>query len=305
MTKQIVAADRANRILIFGDILVISKVETAGLDGLAAGDDVLVYEHITNVIGGTAVTAAIAFKSHFRRVVVVGTVGNDAAGTEVVEYLAAHGCEGRIAQRRGMPTGRGIVIRSRGGSRGSRLVVVSRPDANQYLEEGLLRSLGRLSADDVVVMDGYVLLEEPRAGVLRRMIVDRHFSDCTLVFDVVPHDASKYWSLSDLAPVLEHVDVVVAEVGTLSALLNLSVADSPPSSDDAHRIADAMRIAFPCPTLLLRFGPGNCDGSLIDVVGAGRVVRATGYSSAEDLTGFGDRVTAFEVAEYVVGDPAR
>jgi sugar/nucleoside kinase (ribokinase family) len=303
--KGIGTADRGNSIIIFGDILVISKVETAGLDDLAAGHDVLVYEHIANVVGGTAVTAAIAFKSYFRRVVVVGTVGNDAAGKEALEYLAVHACEGRIEQRRGMTTGRGIVIRSRAGSGGARLVVVSRPNANQYLEEGLLRSLGRPAADDVVVMDGYALLEEPRAGVLRRMIVDGYFSDCTLVFDVVPHDASKYWTLSDLAPVLEHVDVVVAEVGTLSALLDLSIACSPPGSDDAHRTADAMRIAFPRPTLLLRFGPGNCDGSLVDVAAAGRFVRATGYSSAEDLTGFGDRVTAFEVAEYVVGDPAR
>jgi hypothetical protein len=125
------------------------------------------------------------------------------------------------------------------------------------------------------------------------------------VVDLVPHDCYNSVSRAEALTWLRNVDAVIAEVPTITRLLGV---DCPQSTIDLHAaltVIEPLQAALPGRSLLLRFGFDNIAESLVFRPGTKPVHRYTGYTNAGDLHGFGDRLTAHELARYFSFDRAR
>lgn len=246
---------------------------------------------------GTAASFALAAVSFFERVYLFGRVGDDEIAAAILKELGHPAITLHVARDHAKPSR--IVLIMREGSAGTkgRRVMVAREDvANSRLTDEDLSGLhdGRVSAD-VLLLDGYSYLAEPARSSVSRAASRVASEGGRVAFDIVPHDLYAYWTLDELLAMIEPAFILVAEVFTLQRFLGLPGEAC--TDDDVRRLVPQLRESFGSCTLMLRYGVGRIDRSLVVWRDGSTRLRGTGYTDIADPAGFGDRLTAAELVE--------
>lgn len=285
-------------VVVLGDInLEISSTTDTAFASLTS--DRLCYQPVRLAPGGTAVNFALAAAGLFDSVTLLGAVGDDLAGEQVERALNESTVDIRLMRAAGMDTGLIVAIRDAAGTGGVRLLVVRSPNANAALNRVFVEAHAALLAQaDLLVTDGYSMLAEPRRSATLEAM---RLAGGTVVFDLVPHHIDAMIGLADLDSWLTDVDVLVVEAGTIGALLGTPRPAGVIELPHATRVLAKARTRYPNLTFLLRFGTGNSDQSLVAQPDREPLHSYTGYRDTPDPHGFGDRLTATELATHVTG----
>jgi sugar/nucleoside kinase (ribokinase family) len=285
-------------VTVIGDLNVELRCQLASTMFAELRNDSLFYEQIVVEVGGTAANFAMAARDHFSEVHLIGKVGADSFGELIQEQLAAEGVT--LYCRADKTTQTGIAIHLRDArpdvDRGIRLLLVQQPSANQRLTTEDIDACAQvLHSSELVILDGYCLLEEPRRSASLRAMELAHWADVPVVFDILPHTAYRLYSLDALIAILAHVQVVITELQTIRRFLGLEVLTETLDVGLAHETLPLLRTVFPTHIFYLRFGVGHCDESLLCIPSRPPEHSFTGYREAEQPRGFGDRLAAREL----------
>jgi sugar/nucleoside kinase (ribokinase family) len=295
MAKEFVAT-------VMGDLNVELVCPLYGYTFPDIDQDTLLYRAITCYVGGTAANFALAGLDYYRELHVVGKVGADALGTMIIDQLITSGIRVHCGIDDNAPTGLALHLRDANTSRakGTRLLVVQAHSANRALSaEDVERYAHVITQSDVLVLDGYCLLDQPRRDASIRAMQIARAENVVIAFDIVPHNAYRLYNLDTLKSVVTLSDVLITEVGTIRHFLGLTVPDSIIDEEIALATAKMLQAEFKDKVFLLRFGIGNCDQSLVCVPNMTPRHSFTGYSQAEELRGFGDRLSARELVKIL------
>jgi hypothetical protein len=91
--------------------------------------------------------------------------------------------------------------------------------------------------------------------------------------------------------------LLIAEVRTLRRVLGLNSPDEVHDPATALDTLEAARHIFPAMSFHLRFGVGNIENSLIAEPRHRPVFRTNGYTVASETRGFGDKLSAVDLAD--------
>ncbi|MEO3785140.1 carbohydrate kinase family protein [Actinocorallia sp. B10E7] len=243
--------------------------------------DRLVYAPLRPLVAGTAVNFARNAREHFKHIGILGRVGDDSFTPVIRAALRDLGVTDLLYADPEQENGCAVMLRDPG----ARLLVAGER-APRLTSDDVRAGRAAIAASDLLVADGYALLEErSRAALLEAMALARSHGT-PVAFDLVPHDLPDRLSLSGVLPALELADVVITEVPTLAGLLE---EDAPlPGRLDGLTGHD--------PLWLLRDGPTALEHVLAYRRGRLRLDYPTGFrSGVTERTGFGDRLTASEL----------
>lgn len=289
-------------VTVLGDL----NVElSARLDGLAFAEvrqDTLAYCPVEISVGGTAANFALAASEYFGAVHVIGKLGEDELSRMVVERLEAKGIQLHRVSAGGAPTGLGIYIRdaSRAEPRGVRLLMIRSESANNaLLEEDVERFADVLLRSDLLILDGYCLLHEPRRSASFKAMELARRNNVKVALDIVPHDAHALYNFGVLKSMIEPADIFIVEVRTIRHFMGLDVPGGVLGKEVALETAKILRDEFAGKSFYLRFGIGNIDQSLFCRAGGKPEHSFTGYANAAYTKGFGDILAARELAELL------
>ena len=277
----------------------------AQLDDVAfeeVGRDTLSYCPVEVSVGGTAANFALASRKHFGVVHVIGKLGDDEFGKMVAERLAAEDIQLHCGVAPAAPTGLGIYVRdaNKRELRGVRLLMIRAESANHALgSEDVEMSSGALLRSDLLMLDGYCFLRQPRRGASFRAMEIARRNGVKVAVDIVPHDAYTLYDFDSLKSIVELADVLIVELGTIRNFMGLNVPCGVLEKELALETAGLLRDEFPGKTFYLRFGVGGIDQSLCCHAGKEPEHSFTGYASATCPRGFGDRLAARELAELL------
>lgn len=133
------------RVIVLGSLNVDLEVHIPVMP--ASGEKVM-GERLMRFAGGKGGNQAVAAKASGADVIMVGSVGDDDAGKQYLNRLAALDIGLEVTRQRGMPTGHALILTDAKGQ--NRIVVVQA--ANLHIEYRPLRPLGKLdSAADVLL----------------------------------------------------------------------------------------------------------------------------------------------------------
>jgi len=287
------------RIGVIGDLMVEFEAQL-DVAFTTIESDVLFRLPLPARVGGTAGNFALSAVGLFEHVRVFGMVGSDPAGAMVQQRLAAEAVDLHLAIVSDRPTGTAVCIRDAAAALhgGVRVLIVGENAANRCLDEDyVMAHAAAIRECDVLVVDGHSLQAEPRrTACLLAMRLARE-AGVTVVLDVVPHDAHRRYGLPVLQRYAADAAVLVAEVDTLRGFLRDRTTEGGDGVDIARATARAAAAVLPDRWLLLRFGIGNADESLVVSPEGVASHSRTGYAQTTDRLGFGDRLTARELAE--------
>jgi sugar/nucleoside kinase (ribokinase family) len=262
--------------------------------------DVLVYRDVRPTIGGTAANFALASLPYFRETHVIGKLGADDFGAIITRQLEGSGIHMHCSAIQSTPTGMAIYLRDANSSRpkGTRFLIVQPNAANQALTAADVEQQASVLANsDLFVLDGYCMLTQPRRDASLLAMQIAHSGSALVVFDIVPHTAYRMYGLDMLESITALADVIIVEVGAIRHFLGLSVPIGTLEIDIALATAEVLRSRYPQKAFLLRFGFGDCDQSLVCPPNNEPRHSFTGYKDATESRGFGDTLTARELAE--------
>jgi ribokinase len=185
----------------------------------APGETVLGGDSLRNP-GGKGANQAVAAARLGNDVVMVGRVGDDDAGAQLVEALAADGVDtSHVEATRGAPTGIAMIAVNEGGEN---TIVVS-PGANARVSEEDVVSASHVLAGAGVTL---VQLEIP----IEAVAAAARLAGGTVVLNPAPARELPRWLLDD-------VDVLVPNRGELAALLGV---DHPKDLDELAATARSL-----------------------------------------------------------------
>jgi sugar/nucleoside kinase (ribokinase family) len=248
---------------------------------------------------GTGGGFALAATSAFDRVHLFGRVGDDEIADAILKDLDHPAITLHVARDRERPS-RVVVILREGppASQGVRVMIPRTDVANSALADDDLAELcGDDAPADVVLVDGYSYLQDPARASVIRATTRVASGGRPIAFDVVPHNLYERWSVDELLTAVAPCSIVIAEAATL--LRFLGMAKDSGSIENVRDALPQLRDRFGPRTLLLRFGVGQIDQSLIVWPDGSSRHRQTGYAMTEDAAGFGDRLTAAELVEVL------
>ncbi|GLZ10915.1 hypothetical protein Acsp04_11500 [Actinomadura sp. NBRC 104425] len=303
------AAERRFRLVVLGDVMIEARADLPGVRFADVAADRLAYAPARAVVAGTAVNMARCAAGYFRRVAVLGKIGDDAFTPVIRRELRRMGVRDLLCVEPGAANGVAVMLRdgaeppARGrgdgrggpdGRRGVRLLVVDDHGPGRRLTESEVhRAAPAIRRADALFADGYALLAPVSRAALRAAVRIAREAGTLVAFDLVPHDVDRRLPAAEAVPVLEAADVVITEVPTLARLLGLPVPCDASGVRDMLPVLD--RMVGGRPLWLLRHGPS----SLEDVVAYRRehvlVEYPTGYGPGVRRTGFGDRLAAGEL----------
>ena len=243
--------------------------------------DRLVYAPLRPLVAGTAVNFARNAREHFKHIGVLGRIGEDSFTSVIRDALRDLGVTDLLHADPEQPNGCAVMLRDPG----ARLLVAGER-APRLTPADVHAGRDAIAASDLLVADGYALLEEgSREALLAAMDLARAHGT-PVAFDLVPHDLPDRLSLRDVLPALELTDVVITEVPTLAGLL-----------EDPSRLPGCLDdLTVHAPLWLLRDGPTAMEHVLAYQRGRPSLRYATGYrAGVTERTGFGDRLTADEL----------
>lgn len=276
---------------------------TTTLDGSFADlhQDRLTYRDIKSCVGGTAANLAIAATDFFPCINVIGRVGKDPFGTLIGNRFAERNVHLLCGPLDDKSTGVALYIRDATSATalGVRLLIIDR-GANSFIDvDEVEKHIDAIQTSDVFFVDGYCFLQQPRRGASERAMRIAHDAGVLVAFDLVPHDAHRFFNFNEVQPWLDQTDVFITEVRTIRRLMGL------PAEDEVHDIELAMetfqllKAKFSNKYFQLRFGVGNIDQTLHCRPGQTPELRQNHYVDTTDPRGFGDRLSASEIAEYL------
>jgi sugar/nucleoside kinase (ribokinase family) len=289
-------------VTVLGDIFVEVSSRIRGMSFENLQRDRLCYDAIHIDAGGTAMNFALAAAGHFGRVNLLGRVGNDAFGESILKLDFASNIRSLIEKSNGVNTGTTIYIRDSSDAvrRGTRLLVVDR-GANRCVDTEYVNQHSTvISGASLFFVDGYSFLDEPRRSAAEAAMQIAKAGGAAVALDLVPHDAHLFFSSADVARWVKGADLLIAEVRTIRQVLGLKTEDEVHDFTLVRDTLGTLRECFPETSFHLRFGVGNIENSLLYQMGQAPVFRTTGYSAAKETRGFGDRLSASDLADYVV-----
>lgn len=258
--------------------------------------DHLEFTPVNAVLAGTAINFAKQAVRWFGAVHVISRIGRDHHTDDIVRYLSRLVTSCHLPTSAGTANGRTIVLRDRNARR-----IIAADDTTPIRELSVTdieEARGTISGSDAVFADGYLLLAEPsRTAVTAAMkIANEHGTVFWL--DLVPHDMDRYLDLDAIEPLIMRADIIVSQARTMAALLGLPDQYPYRESGFPDLLAALAKLSDSC-TWYLRHG--DHDISKVLVSRAGRRVRAygTGFVEEKSMAGFGDRVTAAEMHDYM------
>lgn len=290
------SSQRGRTAAVIGDINldVIARLPDGSVPD--TGEDVFVPSPMTVTAAGTAVGFARAATPHFRVVHLFGRIGGDAVGDAILSQLTQPGIALHVARDTVRPSRVVVIIREGDGAGGRRVMIPRTEVANSHLADADISALLELDPPvDVALVDGYSYLFETSRATVARAALELAERGVPVAFDVVPHDLHRKWSLRELTTALEPATFLIAEVVTLLRFLGRD--DEPQSVDEVCSLLPELCSVFGRRVLMLRFGMGQIDQSLVVWSDGSWRHQHTGYANAAEPAGFGDRLTAQELAE--------
>jgi len=249
----------------------------------------LVWARILELPGGGAVHfARYAAEAGFRPLV-IGKVGQDYAGTAIIEALKKWGVMLAVERHADLETGRVFIVWDTAPSC-TRLLIASTPNANSALTPlDIEPHASAIANAKVLYVSGYCLVDSPRREATQKAFEIARQSGHTLtVLDVVPHEINKLYSLQEFLKLTRHVDVLISEAATVRRFLHLGSIDEKLDKTTVEETIQRLREYYQ--RFVLRFAGANCNEQVV-VDGQKTIWEETGYAEALEKRGYGDRMT--------------
>jgi sugar/nucleoside kinase (ribokinase family) len=286
-------------ITIIGDVMVEFYSEISNVEFINIDKDILLYKDITCRACGTGLSLAKKSIKYFSKVNIISKVGNDNLGSIILSDIRENKITPFIFTSHVYPTSMSIYIRdgNRNFHKGSRIIIIQEESANLYLNK---EDIEKISSDiiksSLLFIDGYCINSKDRAVAVEYALRLAKDNNIVTAFDIVPHDIYKMKSLDDIHAFLNLSDVIIAEINTLSQLIGIEVTENKQSIDNLVTVCQQHLGAK---VFLLRYGIGNIDKSAIYLPGQDAHYYDTGYSTAQNVSGFGDELSAKELAQIL------
>jgi len=268
---------------------------------LSLDRDCLAYRDVTSSVGGSAANLALAARKLFSTVNVIGRVGADILGEHIARRFADAGVNLLCAPLSGESTGVSLYVRDASTEHplGNRLLIINK-GANRLVDVAEIeRNRSAIGSSNCLFVDGYCFVDEPRRGAAERALDIAAEAGVLVAFDLVPHDAYRIFALDEASRWLKKADVIIAEVRTIRRLLGLESDDEVSDAKLVHETFKVLQDTFGEKYFNLRFGAGNIDQSLLCRPGRAPELRWNRYVETDEPRGFGDRLSAVELAEYL------
>lgn len=260
------------------------------------------YVDVHHAAGGTGGNFALAAAPHFATVRLLTRLGNDTVGQTVYSMLRAAGIECRNIPDCDHPTrtvvsARSISAESRAGVR----LMIADPDSPAYWLEPRHVDIVRpwLETSDLLFIDAYSMLSEVAEESATHAMKLARDGGSAVAVDIVPHNIFEFKSLGEIQEFTKNASIIICELHTLQRLLGIVATPRTLHLEDACFTIPRAREAFAGAKLLLRFGAGNVDDSIIDLGSDVAYTTNTGYISAKDKRAFGDHLAARELCMIV------
>lgn len=290
------AAERRFSLVVLGDVRLEVRASLSTVRFADLTSDRLAYAPARAVVSGTAVNLARRATGYFRRVAVLGKVGDDDFTPVIRRELRRLGVHDLLGVEHGMPNGVAVMLRDRpdGGGRGVRLLVAEEDAPDRRLAEAdVRRAAPGIRRADALFTDGYALLAPVSRAALYAAARTAREAGTAVVFDLVPHDIDARLRSVDVLPLLSLADVVISEAPTVARLLG---RPAPVGGAEMRELLPALDRAVPGrPLWLLRFGASSLERVLAHQRERLLMEYASGYGEGVERTGFGDRLAAGEL----------
>ena len=288
-------------VTVIGDLLLELSTRIEGATFAALQRDALCYAPIRTSVGGTGANFALAAVDHFAAVNILGRVGEDAFGGVILKALVSSNVHTFVESCKGVSTGTTLYLRDSSSEvqHGVRLLVIDR-GANRCIDQAYIENhVAIITQSDIFFLDGYSFMEEPRRSASEHAMKIAKAAGVTVALDLVPHNAHQFFRANDVASWFRCADLVIAEVRTIRRALGYPSDEEVHDAQATYDTCDLLRQSFPGTSFHLRFGVGNIERSLLCEVGQTPMLRANGYVETTEPKGFGDRLSAADLADYL------
>lgn len=296
------ADERRFGLLIIGDVGIEVRASLPDVRFTELDSDRLSYAPARAMVAGTAVNLARCATRYFRRVGVLGKVGDDDFTPVIRGELRRIGVEDHLRVEAGGANGVAVMLRDRpcGGGPGARLLVVRDDPPGRRLAEPEVRAASAgIAGADVLSTDGYALLSPVSRAALHAAARTARDAGTRVAFDLVPHDIDARLPAGAVLPMLALSDLVVSEAPTLARLLG---RPAPFSGRQVRGLLPELDRAVPGrPLWLLRFGATSLERVLAYRRDELLLEYPTGYGEGVERAGFGDRLTVCELYWWLSG----
>jgi sugar/nucleoside kinase (ribokinase family) len=224
------------RILVLGDLILdsVAKLSFAPDGRALTGEDINVWmPDLTDCCGGSAFNFAAAAAKQGLDPVLVGCVGDDWAGEYLLQGIQRHGIEHVVNKTASRSTGRVLIAYFRDGSR---VMLASRPSANDCLSDVSFDVVSKESSVDAVWVSGLCIRDRatPRYQTTLDLISAARAAGAKIIIDIVPHDFHRYFgTYKELVRVLGPIDGLASAVSSARSLFGLPSTSEP--SDETLR----------------------------------------------------------------------
>lgn len=252
-------------------------------------------------VSGTAVNLARHARRSFSAVDVISCIGTDHFAGVIRSALDDLGVRCHLQEVPDVRNGTSLLVREPD-VQGPRLLVASRATPVSRLSVEHVRGVRPVvEGADVLFADGYLALHEASREAMTEAAHMARAAGVVFCFDLLPHHAERYFSLTDLQEILQASDIVISSARTLARLLAL---DDP----YPYRVEDVTSLVRrnlsdgpgSGATWLLRFGVKDLQKTAVCRKGEVCVMYDTGYLAAEERSEYGDRLAARELRNHVL-----
>ncbi|TMQ94975.1 hypothetical protein ETD83_23095 [Actinomadura soli] len=296
--------ERRFDVFVIGDVGIEVRATLPDVRFAEVDADRLTYAPARAIVAGTAVNLARCATRYFRRVGVLGKIGDDDFTPVIRRELRRIGADDHLRVEPGIPNGVSVMLRGRPDGRrpdtgpGVRLLVVQEEPPGRRLTAAEVRSAAAgIEAADVLVTDGYSLLSPVSRTALHTAARIARDAGTRVAFDLVPHDVDARLPADEVLPMLALADLVISEAPTLARLLGSAAA--------VHEVRELLPVldrAVPGrPLWLLRFGDTSLEHALAYQRDGLLMEYPTGYGDGVERAGFGDRLAASELYWWLSG----
>ncbi|WP_329094380.1 PfkB family carbohydrate kinase [Actinomadura citrea] len=283
-------------IAVIGDIRVETRARLREQSFGGVLYDHLEFTPIDSVLSGTAINFAKQAVRWFGAVRVISRIGQDLHTEEIVSYLSRLATSRTLSISAGAPNGRTIVLRDRDARR---ILIAGDTSPIQDLSTSdIQRAEGDIALSDAAFADGYLMLAERSRAALLAALRTANDNGTVFCLDLVPHDMEKYLSLDGIRPILERSDIIVSQARTLATLIGLS-NEYPYKEQNFGELIPGLAELSEKACWYLRHG--DHDIGKVTVCQGGREISRynTGFDKERSMAGFGDRITAAEIHDYL------
>lgn len=196
---------------------------------------------------------------------IVGAVGSDLAGKQLVNALNHSGIGACITVSENKSTGMAIIVRD---ARDVRFINDNAPNANSDLGQIALQGLQEnFGGYKFAFISGYSLIDRAssRFGIVVRAMELLRRAAVPVVLDVVPHRMYEYFEHSEFWKLVGKISVLFSEVSTIRPFLQMGDREEVVDYDVAW--ATAVALAERIDKFVLRYGKSGTDFELIGNLG--------------------------------------